>query len=128
MDLSAPAEPGGTLAGLYPAIARRHTSRYPFADTPIPSPVRDDLREAARLEGAALDFPGPWHVRFLLDAALRIFEHQYGRAPEQLEERLVIPDNIEDVEKLSWPQLLYLAGEHAEQLGINGTALEPLQQ
>ncbi|MGW1490058.1 Acg family FMN-binding oxidoreductase [Streptomyces sp. NPDC002402] len=67
VDLSAPAEPGGTLAGLYPAIARRHTSRYPFADTPIPSPVRDDLREAARLEGAALDFPGPWHVRFLLD-------------------------------------------------------------
>ncbi|TQK50022.1 hypothetical protein FBY35_0315 [Streptomyces sp. SLBN-118] len=67
VDLSAPAVPGGSLAELYPAIARRHTSRYPFADTPVPTSVRDDLCEAARLEGAEMSFPGPWHVQFLLD-------------------------------------------------------------
>jgi len=29
---------------------------------------------------------------------------------------------VEEVEKPSWGQLLYLAGEHGEQLAINGTA------
>ena len=48
--------------------------------------------------------------------------HDKGtQAPEQPEEPLVIPDNIEDMEKLSWGQLLYLAGENAEALGIDGT-------
>ena len=62
--------------------------------------------KALKVLNAHLDKGGPDAWR----AALRIFEHQYGRAPEQPEEPLVIPDNIEDVEKLSWGQLLYLAG------------------
>ncbi len=45
------------------------------------------------------------------------FEHQYGRAPEQPEEPFVMPTTFEEVEKLSWGQLLYLAGENAEALG-----------
>ena len=32
-----------------------------------------------------------------------------------------MPTTVEEVEKLSWPQLLYLAGENSEALGINGT-------
>ena len=52
---------------------------------------------------------------------MRVFEHAYGRAPEEPEEPFVMP-TVEEVEKLSWGQLLYLAGEHADQLGINGTA------
>ena len=39
----------------------------------------------------------------------------------------VMPTTVEEVEKLSWGQLLYLAGENAEALGINGTATTPLQ-
>ena len=31
-----------------------------------------------------------------------------------------MPTTVEEVEKLSWGQLLYLAGENAESLGING--------
>ena len=31
-----------------------------------------------------------------------------------------MPTTVEELEKLSWGQLLYLAGEHAEALGING--------
>lgn len=62
-----PRTPAALSPGCTPPSPAGDTSRYPFADTPIPSPVRDDLREAARLEGASLDFPGPWHVRFLLD-------------------------------------------------------------
>jgi hypothetical protein len=37
----------------------------------------------------------------------------------------VIPDNIEDVEKLCWQQLLYLAGEHADELRGNGVTARP---
>ena len=36
------------------------------------------------------------------------------------EEPFVMPTTVEEVEKLSWGQLLYLAGENAEALGING--------
>ena len=54
-------------------------------------------------------------------AALRVFEHAYGRAPEEPEEPFVMPTTVEEVEKLSWGQLLYLAGENAEALGINDT-------
>ena len=31
-----------------------------------------------------------------------------------------MPTTVEEVEKLSWGQLLYLAGQNAEALGING--------
>ncbi|MFE0044382.1 Acg family FMN-binding oxidoreductase [Streptomyces albireticuli] len=50
------------LAALHPAIARRHTSRYPFAETEIPEPVRVALIDAAFREGAVLSFPDPWHL------------------------------------------------------------------
>ena len=38
-----------------------------------------------------------------------------------------MPTTVEEVEKLSWGQLLFLAGENADQLGINGTAPTPPQ-
>ncbi|MFF5187682.1 Acg family FMN-binding oxidoreductase [Streptomyces sp. NPDC000345] len=69
--LSGPALPGHgvehDLVPLYPAIRRRHTSRQPFTDEPIPEPLKDALSAAALLEGARLVFPGSWHVRTLLD-------------------------------------------------------------
>ena len=36
-----------------------------------------------------------------------------------------MPTTVEEVVKLSWGQLLYLAGEHSEQLGVNGTVPKP---
>lgn len=36
-----------------------------------------------------------------------------------------MPPTVEEVEKLSWGQLLYLAGENAEALGFNGAAAKP---
>ena len=85
VGLSAPAAPDDGLAALYPAIARRHTSRLPFADTPIPSAVRDSLRDAARRERAELVFPGPWHVRMLLDLTEDAAWRE-ALAPERTEE------------------------------------------
>lgn len=42
---------------LYPAIWRRHSSRFPFSDRPLPPQARAELAEAAHAEGASLIFP-----------------------------------------------------------------------
>ncbi|MFE0512215.1 Acg family FMN-binding oxidoreductase [Streptomyces sp. NPDC058964] len=55
------------LARLSPAIAQRHTSRYPFEEKDIPEDVRAALRAAAVREGAELQFPGPWHLETVLE-------------------------------------------------------------
>ncbi|MFD5812995.1 Acg family FMN-binding oxidoreductase [Streptomyces sp. NPDC127038] len=65
--LSGTGPPGDTLAGLAPSIRRRHSSRLPFRDQELPVATREQLSEAARLEGAELFFPDAWHVRAILD-------------------------------------------------------------
>lgn len=65
-----------------------------------------------------LDKGGPDSGR----AALRVLEYEFGRAAEQPREPFVMPTTVGEIEKLSWGQLLYLAGESAEALGVNGTA------
>jgi len=52
---------------LFAAIGRRHTNRSPFSDRQIPPPVRAELVEAAKLEGALLHFLGHAAVRAVLD-------------------------------------------------------------
>ncbi len=66
---------------------------------------------------AHLDKGGPDAWR----AALRVFDYEFGRAAEQPQGPFVMPTTVEEVEKLSWGQLLYLAGEHVDELGVNGT-------
>ena len=39
-----------------------------------------------------------------------------------------MPSTVEEVEKLSWVHLLYLAGEHADDMGINGTGSPSLSR
>ncbi|MFD7688622.1 Acg family FMN-binding oxidoreductase [Streptomyces sp. NPDC059781] len=58
---------GSGLAALYPAIHRRHSSRYPFDDTQIPQRIRSALSDAADREGAALTFPSSWHLQEVLE-------------------------------------------------------------
>ncbi|NJP50190.1 nitroreductase [Streptomyces sp. SBST2-5] len=57
----------GELAALHPAIPERHSSRYPFEETPVPEELRAALADAAREEGAELAFPSPWHLEQVLD-------------------------------------------------------------
>ncbi|MCX4993150.1 nitroreductase [Streptomyces sp. NBC_00568] len=59
--------PDGTLARLAPSIHRRHSSRLPFHDEGIPVATKESLSEAARVEGAELVFPDPWHVLSILE-------------------------------------------------------------
>ncbi|MFE9095924.1 Acg family FMN-binding oxidoreductase [Streptomyces sp. NPDC007264] len=60
-------DPDPELARLFPAVHRRHTSRHPFEDRPVPAAVEEALCEAARQEGTQLVFPEPWHVQSLLE-------------------------------------------------------------
>lgn len=55
------------LASLYGAIAKRHTSRRPFVDLPIPTLLRERLAAEAQREGATLTFPTGWHHSFILE-------------------------------------------------------------
>lgn len=57
------------LRPLGPAIRRRHTSRYPFAEKPVPETVRTALADAARQEGAVLSFPESWQARWVAELA-----------------------------------------------------------
>ncbi|MFF7389383.1 Acg family FMN-binding oxidoreductase [Streptomyces scabiei] len=45
--------------GLFEALWRRHSSRFPFSDVPVPTAVAAELAEAAHSEGALLRHPGP---------------------------------------------------------------------
>ncbi|MBN3929606.1 nitroreductase [Streptomyces verrucosisporus] len=58
---------GEGIGALHPAVHRRHISRRPFAETEIPRSLRTALSDAALREGALLDFPGPIHLRWVLE-------------------------------------------------------------
>ncbi|MEU6144544.1 nitroreductase family protein [Streptomyces sp. NPDC047081] len=75
--------PDEDLAALFPAISRRHTSRHPFQDRPVPHAVQDALSDAARLEGARLVFPSKWHVEALVEH-VRDVEGRDSAEPERL--------------------------------------------
>ncbi|WP_409054961.1 Acg family FMN-binding oxidoreductase [Streptomyces sp. SYP-A7185] len=45
--------------GLYEALWRRHSSRFPFSGRPLPPGLLTELTEAAHTEGAWLHFPDP---------------------------------------------------------------------
>ncbi|MEU7069899.1 nitroreductase family protein [Streptomyces narbonensis] len=62
VELRGPYEADSDLVALHPALARRHTSRFPFTEERIPDEVIDGLRAAAVLEGCRLGVPGAWHT------------------------------------------------------------------
>jgi hypothetical protein len=49
----------GATPGLYEALWRRHSSRFPFSERPLPAGLLAELAEAARAEGAWLHLPDP---------------------------------------------------------------------
>ncbi|MBE8471896.1 Acg family FMN-binding oxidoreductase [Streptomyces justiciae] len=54
---------------LYPAIWRRHSSRFPFSARPLPRHAPAELAEAAQMEGASLGFPAAGEIARLLRVA-----------------------------------------------------------
>lgn len=47
------------LSTLYDAIWRRHSSRHPFSEQPVPGEILAEIAQAADAEGAHLACPGP---------------------------------------------------------------------
>ncbi|WP_328314553.1 nitroreductase [Streptomyces sp. NBC_00442] len=93
VELREPARPDDGLSPLYPAIRRRHTSRFPFTDEKIPGAVLDGLRAAALMEGARLLVPDLWHTEVVL-GLVRDSEQYESGDPAVREEtaRWTVPD------------------------------------
>ncbi|MGW5782278.1 Acg family FMN-binding oxidoreductase [Streptomyces sp. NPDC003863] len=76
MRFDGPDDADSELGVLHGALARRHTSRFPFTEERVPSEVIDGLRAAALLEGCRLVVPGEWHTDTVMDLvhASELFE------------------------------------------------------
>ncbi|MEU1273730.1 nitroreductase [Streptomyces sp. NPDC005799] len=85
VNLTSTERPDRELARMFPAIARRHTSRHPFEEKTLPADVQEALREAAEQEDAQLVFPDQWHVEALLDH-VHDAEGRDSLEPERVEE------------------------------------------
>ncbi|MFJ3784970.1 Acg family FMN-binding oxidoreductase [Streptomyces sp. NPDC090093] len=74
------------LAELRPALAERHTSRFPFSEERVPAEILDGLRAAAILEGCRLVVPGDWHTEAVMGLvhASALFEAADARVRAEL--------------------------------------------
>ncbi|WP_438295496.1 Acg family FMN-binding oxidoreductase [Streptomyces sp. HUAS TT7] len=97
VELREPARPGDGMTALYPALRRRHTSRFPYTDEKIPTVVLDGLQAAALLEGAKLLVPDAWHTEVVL-GLVHDSEHYEAEDPAVREEtaRWTDPGGVND--------------------------------
>ncbi|MFF5308143.1 Acg family FMN-binding oxidoreductase [Streptomyces massasporeus] len=93
--------------GLYEAVWRRHSSRFPFSGRPLPSDLLTELTEAAHLEGATLRFPQHNDTDRVL------------RPTREAELR-----NRADVDRAAESRRL-VSGPHSRSLGLPSAALGP---
>jgi hypothetical protein len=56
-------------------------------------------------------------------AALRVFEHAYGRAPERVDDGFTLPDDPEGVRGLSWRQMEFLAASVLGELATDAPTI-----
>jgi hypothetical protein len=69
VSVGGPAPVTRATESLAAAVPHRHTNRWPFAQTIVPEPVLDRLRDAARREGAVLTVAGRTARDVILDLA-----------------------------------------------------------
>ncbi|MET7695708.1 nitroreductase family protein [Streptomyces sp. NPDC005483] len=89
-DLLATVRLGGiakpcSYASLYDSVWRRHTSRFPFSERPLPTAVLTELAEAAHAEGARLHHLSPLRTGRVLHLA-REAEHRNTADSDRAEE------------------------------------------
>lgn len=83
--LAGTSRPTTAHPALYDAVWRRHSSRLPFAERPLPTPVLTELTEAAHMEGAVLHHLTPART----DTVLRLTreaEHRNTVDPDRAAE------------------------------------------
>ncbi|MFB7591071.1 Acg family FMN-binding oxidoreductase [Streptomyces sp. NPDC056169] len=101
------------LGTLHAALARRHTSRFPYTEERVPSEVIDGLCAAAVLEGCRLIVPGAWHT----DAVLHLVH---------VSELFEAADEAVRAEITAWTRT-GAAGEGPDTEGIPSYAFGPRQ-
>jgi nitroreductase len=72
---------------LYDALWRRHSSRFPFSDRPLPTALRTELAEAAHAEGALLSSPASAETDRLLRVTLEAERRNRADAERAAESR-----------------------------------------
>jgi nitroreductase len=80
MTAARSAAPTPAAEALAEAISRRHTNRWPFAGREVPAESLDQLRDAARREGARLTVAGPSTTETILNLA-RDADHELRANP-----------------------------------------------
>ena len=98
---------GAPATGLYEAVSRRHSSRFPFSGRPLPTDVLAELTEAAHLEGATLRFPGRDDTDRVLRATWEAERRNRADADRAAESRRLV------------------SGPHSRTLGLPSAALGP---
>jgi nitroreductase family protein len=96
-DLLAAVRLGGTARSassprLYDAVWRRHSSRFPFSERPLPAAVLTELAEAAHSEGALLSRPAPRETDHLLRLTAEAERRNTADADRAAESRLWVRD------------------------------------
>ncbi|WP_155055786.1 Acg family FMN-binding oxidoreductase [Streptomyces blattellae] len=94
----------GRRADLYGAIWRRHSSRLPFSDRPLPTDVRAELTEAARMEGAVLTFPAPTETARLLRLTAEAEQRNRNDPDRGAESRRWVHRDLDGPSDLGTPQ------------------------
>ncbi|WBB61941.1 nitroreductase family protein [Streptomyces sp. WMMC500] len=77
----------GHRADLYPAIWRRRSSRYPFADRRPPAELLTELSAAAHTAGTDLKLPDPAETAHLLQLTAEAERRSTGDALKRMESR-----------------------------------------
>ena len=94
----------GHRPDLYPAIWRRHSSRFPFSGRPLPATVRAELAEAAQAEGASLAFPGTAGTARLLRVATEAEHRNRSDSDRAAESRRWVHRDPDDAADLGIPR------------------------
>ncbi|MDN3029276.1 nitroreductase family protein [Streptomyces sp. S.PB5] len=89
---------------LYPAIWRRHSSRFPFSARPLPQNARVEIAEAAHTEGASLTFPAPEETTRLLRVTAEAEQRNRLDADRGQESRRWVHKDPDDRADLGLPQ------------------------
>jgi hypothetical protein len=84
------------IAGLYDAVWRRHSSRFPFDGPPVPYDVRDEVAAAATAEDALLVFPSTSEVDRLLQLTAEGEWHGLADPDREAESRAWVHDGADD--------------------------------
>ncbi|BBA95609.1 hypothetical protein RVR_531 [Actinacidiphila reveromycinica] len=86
----------GSAPGLYDALWRRHSNRFPFADRSVPAAVLRALVSAAEREGARLVLPDPAETERLLELTARADWYESADPRRRVESRSWVRDGAAD--------------------------------